>query len=179
MPKPPDSKQLNKSQQARRICLKPKHQKTGSFGPRPESALQARGRWFDPVTAHHSDQELETAGIALRVTRLIPRTGFNRQSRILRKSTIGRGQLAEVEHLPTVRANHLGMHTVQTKANGTWHSDFPLVVPASSEWRSIQRPSPWGATRHQAAGTGWHYLRRVCREWPCRFVAPRCYRRGS
>src|SRR5258706_2367827 len=38
-PKPPDSKPLNKFQQARRICLKRKHQKTGTFGEAPESGL--------------------------------------------------------------------------------------------------------------------------------------------
>src|ERR1019366_8599162 len=45
-PKPPDSKPLNKFQQARRMCLKTKYQKTGSFGEWPESALGAGGRAF-------------------------------------------------------------------------------------------------------------------------------------
>jgi hypothetical protein len=44
MPKPPDSKPLNRFQQVRRICLKPKHEKTGAFGKRPESALGTGGR---------------------------------------------------------------------------------------------------------------------------------------
>jgi hypothetical protein len=41
MPKPPDSKRFNKSQQARRICLKRKHQETDAFDEAPESALGA------------------------------------------------------------------------------------------------------------------------------------------
>ena len=46
-PKPPTSTSFLKSQQPRRICLKPKHQKTGGFGKRPESALGAGGREFE------------------------------------------------------------------------------------------------------------------------------------